>query len=151
MKIIPSILKMKMWSRYVKNLMKIHWWNTSITTWIIKSQKKEWKITYFSNLKSSKKIRKDKPQILFFLFFPFSFFFLFFLLSLPSRLVLSSPFFKLAASFSTKTRFLPTLFLLTQWPTLFFSFLVASIAKGGVFKGLPAGCFGSWFASGEGV
>ena len=28
---------------------------------------------------------------------------------------------------------------------------MAFIAKGGVFKGLPAGCLGSWFASGEGV
>ena len=42
-------------------------------------------------------------------------------------------------------------FFSTKWPTLFFSFLMAFIAKGGVFKGLPAGCFGSWFASGEGV
>ena len=46
---------------------------------------------------------------------------------------------------------LVNLFFFTKLQTLFFSFLMAFIAKGRVFKGLPAGCFGSWFASGEGV
>ena len=46
---------------------------------------------------------------------------------------------------------LVNLFFPTKWPTLFFSFLMAFIAKRRVFKGLPAGCFGSWFASEEDV
>ena len=112
MRIIPNILKMKMWSRYVKNLVKIHWWNTRITTWIINHKKKNEKLHVFPTWKDLKKIKKNRPQILFYFYYFFPFFLFFSLFFLSFSFLFSS--FSFFSSLSAGS-----LFSLPEWLSTF--------------------------------